>query len=112
MSQDAISNKLRDLIAAEADAAEEDVFAPDDHSPLPAQAKITRGHNRSKVLQVRLNGDEFEHLEMLAKAQDLPVSTVARSLILTALAPTTDTTATITRIERELSALKQAMNHS
>jgi hypothetical protein len=47
---------------------------------------------------------------MLAKARDLPVSTVARSLILTALAPTTDTGATITRIEQELAALKQAMS--
>lgn len=104
------NEKIRDLISAEAEAAEEDEFAPDDHSPLPAGTRVTRGHNRSKVLQVRLNGDELEHLEMLAKARDLPVSTVARSLILTALAPTTDTGATITRIEQELAALKQAMS--
>lgn len=66
-------------IGAEAEAAESDQT----DRPLPAHVNVTRpGRARSKVLQVRLNSDEFEALETIAAARGLPVSTVAREQLL------------------------------
>lgn len=50
--------------------------------PLPPSTKITRGHARSRVLQVRLNDDELDRIIELAEQRDLPASTFARSLLL------------------------------
>lgn len=55
------------------------------HAHLPEGTVVTRGHGRSKTLQVRLNEDEYEALEHLAKVRELPVSTVARTLLLSHL---------------------------
>ena len=106
------SSNISDLIAAEAEAAEQAEAMTDDHAPLPAGTTVTRGHNRSRTLQIRLNGDELEQLEMLAKGQELPVSTVARSLLLGALTPADNPGATINRIEVELAMLKRSVHQS
>ncbi|MBF4194550.1 ribbon-helix-helix domain-containing protein [Mycolicibacterium phlei] len=51
--------------------------------PLPAHVKASRpGHARSKVLQVRLNPEEYDALEAIARRRNLPVSTVARAHLL------------------------------
>lgn len=73
-------SKIADLIAAEVEAAENAADDPD--APLPAGVRVTRGHDRSKVLQIRLNEDEHRLLSKLADEQHLPVSTLARSLLL------------------------------
>ena len=103
---------IKERIAAEAAATEEAEIMVDDHAPLPEGTVVTRGHGRSKVLQVRLNGDELEQLELLAKGRELPVSTLARSLILAALAPTDDAGAALTRIETDVAALRRAMTQA
>jgi len=70
-----------DLIAAEAAAAEQNTDAP-----IKAGSTITRGHSRARTLQVRLNDDELAALAMLAAAGGIPVSALARHLLLGQLA--------------------------
>lgn len=81
-------NKVKDLISREAEVAEtaEADSEISDHDVLPAGTKVTRGHDRSRTLQIRLNGEEWDELERLAKARELPVSTVARGLLLASTA--------------------------
>lgn len=73
-------------LAEESDAIEAaEAERPD--TPLPAHVKVTRGHSRSKVLQIRLNADELAELERVASTRGLPPSTVAREAILRSLFP-------------------------
>jgi hypothetical protein len=55
--------------------------------PLTHSSKISRGHNRSRTLQVRLNPDEFAELERLAAGRELPTSTLAREAIIRLIRP-------------------------
>ncbi|MFT4011328.1 MAG: hypothetical protein QM655_14935 [Nocardioidaceae bacterium] len=103
---------IEELIRSEAEHAEERRAAARPDEPLPEGTKVTRGHFRSKTLQVRLNADEYEALESLAKSRELPVSTVARSLLLSALAPSDDAGAVLTRIENELGSLRRALSRA
>ena len=72
---------ISDLIATEAEAAERN---PD--AVIKPGSKVTRGHQRAKTLQVRLNVEELETLTRLAEQRGLPVSTLARDLLLSQLA--------------------------
>lgn len=76
---------IRDLIRDEIAASEAAEFDADPHAPLPLGTKVTRGHGRSRVLQVRLNEDEFEMLQKHADAAFVPASTFARAVLLKAL---------------------------
>lgn len=92
---------ISDLIAAEADAAERN---PD--SPIKPGSKVTRGHQRAKTLQVRLNVEELDALTRLAEQRGLPVSTLARDLLLSQLASSDDSAkALIAKIRAELDDL-------
>ncbi len=74
-------SKLDELLAAEAAAAE--AFEEDQSIPYPDHVTISRPNRaRSKVLQVRLNPDEFEAIERIAAGRGLPPSTVARERLL------------------------------
>ena len=96
---------ISDLIAAEAAAAEQN---PD--APIKAGSTITRGHSRAKTLQVRLNDDELAALATLAAARGIPVSTLARDLLLGQLgAADTSTKALIARIRAELDTLASSV---
>jgi hypothetical protein len=75
------------LEAALAEAAEDAETAETNDGPLPAHVKVTRGHGRSKVLQIRLNDDELTELERVAATRGPPPSTVAREAILRHLYP-------------------------
>jgi hypothetical protein len=77
MSKKALEDRLAD-IADEAEAGEEDQTV----RPIPAHVKVTRGNVRSKVLQVRLNPDEYAAIERIAERRGLPASTVAREALL------------------------------
>ncbi|WP_226921401.1 hypothetical protein [Georgenia subflava] len=68
---------------------------------------VTRGHVRAKTLQIRLNEDELGELTALAQDRGLPVSTVARQLLLQSLAPTDDLRSALDRLERDLSAVRR-----
>lgn len=75
------SNNIADELAAigaEAEAGEVD----QSDRPIPAHVTVTRGNPRSKVLQVRLNADEYEAIERIAADRGLPASTVAREQLL------------------------------
>jgi hypothetical protein len=102
-------SKVKDLIDQEAEAAETAEATTDDHAPLPEGTKVTRGHGRSRTLQIRLNADEHEALELLAKARDLPTSTVARSLLLSCLSPTDDLRGALDRLETDLAAVRRQL---
>lgn len=71
-------SEILDEEAAAAEAAR----GQDQGAPLPAHVKVTRGNPRSRVLQVRLNPEEFEAVERIAAARGLPASTVARERLL------------------------------
>lgn len=77
-------SKVSDLIAAEVAAAE----AASDRlgEPLPDHVRVTRGHDRSRVLQVRLSEEEYAALAERAGEQHVPASTFARAVILRGLA--------------------------
>lgn len=79
------NKKLRDLLDEEAAAAEE-ARGQDQDAPLPPHVKVTRGNPRSRVLQVRLNPEEFEAVERIAAERGLPASTVARERLLQMIA--------------------------
>jgi hypothetical protein len=56
-------------------------------APITDATTVTRGHGRSKTLQVRLNPDELDELERAAANRGLPTSTVAREAILHLIRP-------------------------
>ena len=92
---------ISDLIAAEAEAAERNRDAG-----LEPGSRVTRGHQRAKTLQVRLNAEELEALTRLAERRGLPVSTLARDILLTQLAASDESAgALIARIRAELDDL-------
>lgn len=69
-------SKKKDLDAfleEEGNAIEADVDAP-----ITDATKVTRGHPKTRTLQVRLSPEEYEGLEKIADERGLPVSTVAR----------------------------------
>ena len=102
-----MSKKIDDLLAAEANAVEEAEAASDPNAPLPAHAKVTRGHPRAKNLQVRFREDEFDELTAYAEHRGLPVSTVVRSLVLQAIAPADDLKSALDKLETDLAAVRR-----
>ena len=76
-------SELNELIASEVETAERDSSNPD--AALPTHVRVTRGHERSKVLQVRLNEGELEALAKLADERGVPASTFARAILLEAV---------------------------
>lgn len=69
-------SKKKDLDAfleEEGNAIEADADAP-----ITDATKVTRGHPKTRTLQVRLSPEEYEGLEKIADERGLPVSTVAR----------------------------------
>jgi hypothetical protein len=105
-------SNIKDLISREAEAAEiaETDSEIAEHDLLPAGTKVTRGHNRSRTLQIRLNGDEYEELERLAKERELPVSTVARGLLLASIAPSYSVADALSRLEAALISVRRLVD--
>lgn len=96
---------IEDLIAAEAAASERD---PD--AAIRPGSRVTRGHNRVKTLQVRLNDEEFAAITSLADRLGVPVSTLARDLLLRELAsPSESPQAVIARMRADLDALASSV---
>lgn len=92
---------IDELIAAEAKASELNQDAE-----LKPGTKVTRGHGRSKTLQVRLNYEEFTSLARVAEERGIPVSTLARDLLLRELSdPSTDPRSLLARIRSDLDEL-------
>lgn len=93
--------RIEDLIAAEAAASEQNMDAD-----LKPGTKVTRGHGRSKTLQVRLNDEEFAALARVAEERGVPASTLARTLLLRELEGVgADPQAVIARIRSDLDTL-------
>lgn len=100
-----MATKLKKLIDAEAKAAEDGEV--DQASTARAGVKVTRGHDRAKTLQIRLNHEEISELTALAQDRGLPVSTVARQLLLQSLNPVDDLKAALDRLERDVSEVRR-----
>lgn len=98
-------SELKDLIEAEGAATE--AAEADQDSPKRTDVRVTRGHPRAKTLQIRLNEDELNELAALAQDRELPVSTVARQLLLQSLAPADDLKNALDRLERDVSAVRR-----
>ncbi|MCX6397442.1 MAG: hypothetical protein NTV23_13225 [Propionibacteriales bacterium] len=97
--------RIDELLEAEAVAAE--MAEADQDSAVRTDVRITRGHSRSRTLQVRLNDHELDQLTAYADQRGLPVSTVARLFLLQALSPADDLHAVFDRIERDLSNIRR-----
>lgn len=96
---------IEELIAAEAEAAERN---PD--AAIRPGSRVTRGHNRVRTLQVRLNEDEFTALTTVAERLGVPASTLARDLLLRELAsPGENPQAVIARMRADLDALASSV---
>lgn len=92
---------ISDLIATEADAVEHN---PD--AAIKPGSKVTRGHERARTLQVRLNVEELDALSRLAEQRGLPISTLARDLLLAQMADSDNSAkALIAKIRAELDDL-------
>jgi uncharacterized protein YbaP (TraB family) len=77
-----IMGKRLEQALAEADEIESAEASQTDH-PIPAHVQVSRPNRaRSRVLQVRLNPEEFEAVEQIAQRRGLPASTVAREVLL------------------------------
>jgi hypothetical protein len=98
-------NELDELLADEGAAAE--AAEADPNSPKRTDVQVTRGHSRARTLQVRLNDEELAELVALAQGRGLPVSTVARQLLLQSLAPADDLKSALDRLERDLAAVRR-----
>ena len=96
---------IEELIAAEAAATELNQDAA-----IRPGSKVTRGHNRVKTLQVRLNDNEFATLTAVAERLGVPTSTLARDLLLRELAsPSESPQAVIARMRADLEALASSV---
>lgn len=92
---------IEDLIAQEAEASEQDKDAP-----IRAGSTVSRGHARTRTLQVRMNAEELQALTDMAHASGVPASTLARDLLLGHLAGQPDTPRTVlARMRADLDAL-------
>ena len=98
-------SELKDLLDTEGAAA--GAAEADQDSPGRTDVKVTRGHDRTKTLQIRLNEDELDAVIALAKGRGLPVSTVARQLLLQSLVPADDLKGALDRLERDISVVRQ-----
>ncbi|MGM0385993.1 MAG: CopG family transcriptional regulator [Actinomycetota bacterium] len=97
--------RIEQLIAAEAEAAERN---PD--VEIRPGSKVTRGHSRTRTLQVRLNDDEFAVLAAAAEQRGVPASTLARELLMSQLAsPASTPQAVIARMRADLDALASSV---
>jgi predicted DNA binding CopG/RHH family protein len=79
-----MTKDIAQVLAAESQAAEEADERGEQLRDL-SEVRVSRGHSRSRVLQIRLNSDELERLESVAEERGLPTSTVARALLLQSL---------------------------
>lgn len=100
-----MATRLKKLIDAEAQAAEEGEV--DQSSTARAAVTVTRGHGRAKTLQIRLNHEEIAEVTALAESRGLPVSTVARQLLLQSLNPVDDLKGALDRLERDVSDVRR-----
>jgi len=98
-------SELKDLLDAEGAAVE--AAEADQESSARTDVKVTRGHDRAKTLQIRLNDDELGELTALAADRGLPVSTIARQLLLQSLAPADDLKTAMDRLERDIAAVRR-----
>lgn len=73
----------------------------DRDAPITDATTVTRGHGRSKTLQIRLNPEELEELERIAASRGLPTSTVAREAILRLIRPVEARAAAASRLVDE-----------
>lgn len=84
-----MSETLNPQLSAElraiADAAERAAIDDPDH-PFPADAIISQP-NRTRMLTLRLRQSEYDTISRAAEARHLPVSALARSLLLERLDP-------------------------
>ena len=71
-------------------------------APITDATTVTRGHGRSKTLQIRLNPQELEELERVAASRGLPTSTVAREAIMRLVRPAEARSADRRRIADQL----------
>lgn len=99
-----MTKKLSALLKEEGDAVE---AAERSGTMIRSDVKITRGHDRARTLQIRLNDDELAELSALAEARGLPVSTVARQLLLQSLTPADGVQGAMDRLEHDLAALRR-----
>jgi hypothetical protein len=93
------TSNIEQMLKVESEASEELR-----HEPLPDDAKGTRKRADATVLSVRITKDQYAQLAARAERENVPTSTLARTLLLGALSddPKQDVTA----------ALEAALRHT
>ena len=91
---------------------EAEVIDTDRDAPITESTTVTRGHGRSKTLQIRLNPEEMEELERIAATRGLPTSTVAREAILRLIRPAKAQTAARQRLVDEIARYVDRLDRS
>lgn len=78
--------------------------------PLSANATRPNRH-RAKIISVRLNPEELDELVAYAKAQELPLSTLVRGMILRELRAESESSpvTTVDRIAQEVQQLRRQL---
>lgn len=102
-----MSKKIKDLLAAEAEAVEAVEAVSDSDASLPSSVTVTRGGPRARNLQVRFREDEYGQLVSYAEQRGLPVSTVVRMLVVQAVNPVDDLKAAFDRLESDVAAVRR-----
>jgi len=96
---------IKVLLDAEGAAVEEAEKRGEQYRSLD-DVVITRGHGRTRILQIRINDDEYAALEALANQRHIPTSTAARSMLLAAMAPQPKIDEALDQIEKGVSVLR------
>lgn len=73
-------SKISDRIAFEVEAVEQ--ASADPAVPLLSHVRVTQGHDRTRVIQVRLSEEEYAAVGHSADAHHVPASTLARDVLL------------------------------
>jgi len=96
---------IKEILDAEGAAVEEAEERGEQYRVLD-DVVMTRGHGRSRVLQIRVNDDEYAALETLAAQRRIPPSTAARSILLAAMGPQLKYEEALDQIEKSVNVLR------
>jgi predicted DNA binding CopG/RHH family protein len=101
-----VTKSIEEIVAEEAAWAEA-LEAADIQLRDLSEVTTIRGGPRSKTLQVRLSENEWVTIERQALASGVPISTLARNVLVPAVQPATDIEEAITRLEADVRALRE-----
>ena len=96
---------IKELVEQERETSEAN---PD--APLTSDSAVSRGHPRSRTLQVRLNPKEYERIIEEADRRQMPASTYARTVLLASVSSqAAEFSAAVERLREDADVLEASM---